>query len=152
MFGAHDWIGNLVQNGTIDPIQMPPTATASTFQPLAIQAVTFNGQIYGMPFTMNNIVLFRNTDLAPEAPATIEDMVATGKELKAAGQGRGGRWPGPVGDDGQPVLHQPALHLRRRLPVRAPTPTVGFDPDDLGVGDPEAVAAYEKIAALGEKG
>ena len=47
-----------------------------------------------MPFTMNNIVLIRNTDLAPDAPATIEEMVAAGKK---AVQGKAPRrpWPGP---------------------------------------------------------
>src|SRR4029453_18846313 len=65
--GAHDWIGNLVQNGAIDPIQMTED-TRAAYEKLAIEAVTFNGQTYGVPFTMNNIVLFRNTDLAPEAP------------------------------------------------------------------------------------
>src|SRR5688572_19723541 len=37
--GAHDWIGNLVQNGTIDPIQLPAEARES-LQPLAVEAVT----------------------------------------------------------------------------------------------------------------
>ena len=84
VMGAHDWIGNLVQNGTIDPIQIPESVS-STLQPLAIDAVTFDGQTYGMPYTMNNIVLFRNTDLAPEAPATMEDMVAAGQKAVQSG-------------------------------------------------------------------
>lgn len=50
--------------------------TIALFEPLAIKAMTFNGQTYGIPYTMNNIVLFRNTELAPEAPKTIEEMIA----------------------------------------------------------------------------
>jgi len=49
VIGAHDWIGNLVQNGAIDPIPMTD-ATKKLFQTPAIQAVTFNSQIYGFPF------------------------------------------------------------------------------------------------------
>ena len=114
--GAHDWIGNLVQNGTIDPIQIPETVS-STLQPLAIEAVTFDGQTYGMPYTMNNIVLFRNTDLAPDAPATMEEMVAAGQEGGAGRRRRGAA--GLAGErHRQPLLHQPALHLGRRLHVR----------------------------------
>jgi maltose-binding protein MalE len=30
------------------------------------------------------VVLFRNTDLVPEAPKSMEELVAKGKELKAA--------------------------------------------------------------------
>ena len=116
VFGAHDWIGNLVQNGTIDPIQLPETV-ASTLQPLAIKAVTFDGQVYGMPYTMNNIVLIRNTELAPDAPATVEDLVAAGEEaVKSGGAKAPLAWP--VGRHRQPLLHQPALHLGRRLHVR----------------------------------
>ena len=152
VFGAHDWIGNLVQNGTIDPIQLPAAATRTTLQPLAVKAVTFNGQVYGMPFTMNNIVLYRNTELAPEAPATIEDMVTAGRGAARSRQGRGGRWPGRSGRHGQPVLHQPALHLGRRLHVRHGRRRRASTPSDLGVATPGAVTAYEKIGALGEKG
>ncbi len=35
---------------------------------------------------MENLALIRNTELAPEAPKTIEDLVATGKKLKADGK------------------------------------------------------------------
>jgi len=50
VFGAHDWIGNLVQNGAIDPVPMTQELTSS-FEELAVKAVTFNGQTYGIPFT-----------------------------------------------------------------------------------------------------
>jgi arabinogalactan oligomer/maltooligosaccharide transport system substrate-binding protein len=71
VLGAHDWIGNLVQNGTIDPLQMTD-AQKARFEPLAIKGVTYNGQIYGVPFAVANVVLIRNTDLSPEAPKTME--------------------------------------------------------------------------------
>ena len=83
--GAHDWIGQLVQNGAIDPVQLD-AATQAKFNPLAIEGVTFNGQIYGVPYDLGNIFLIRNTDLAPDAPTSIEDMVATGKQLVADGK------------------------------------------------------------------
>jgi arabinogalactan oligomer / maltooligosaccharide transport system substrate-binding protein len=51
VLGAHDWIGNLVQNGTIDPLQMTD-AQRERFEPLALRGVTFNGQIYGVPFAV----------------------------------------------------------------------------------------------------
>src|SRR3954452_16658015 len=81
--GAHDWIGNLVQNGAIDPVQLA-AEQKSGFNETAIKAVTFNGQLYGVPYATENIALIRNTELAPEAPKTIEDLVASGKKLKAA--------------------------------------------------------------------
>ena len=147
--GAHDWIGNLVQNGTIDPIQLSEDAR-DVFQPKAIQAVTYNGQVYGMPFTMNNIVLFRNAALVPEAPETIEELVAVGQELVAAGQ-VSEVLAYPVSNVGNPYFIQP-LYTSGGGYVFGEESDGGFDPADLGVGSPGSIEAYEKIAALGERG
>ena len=149
VMGAHDWIGNLVQNGAIDPIQMTED-TRAAYEKLAIEAVTFNGQTYGVPFTMNNIVLFRNTDLAPEAPSSIEDLVATGKQLKAAGK-TSEILALPVGPTGDPYHINP-LYTSGGGYMFGQQPDGGYDPKDLGVGEASSVQAYEKIAALGEKG
>ena len=147
--GAHDWIGNLVQNGTIDPIQIPESVS-STLQPLAIDAVTFDGQTYGMPYTMNNIVLFRNTDLAPEAPATMEDMVAAGQKAVQSGDAEEPlAWP--VSDTGNPYFINP-LYTSGGGYMFGQTDDGSFDPSDLGVGTPGSIEAYTKIGALGEKG
>ena len=147
--GAHDWIGNLVQNGTIDPIQLPDEARES-LQPLAVEAVTYNGQVYGMPFTMNNLVLYRNRALVPEAPETFEDLVAVGQQLVAAGQ-VSEALAYPVSNTGNPYFIHP-LYTSGGGYVFGEDPDGGFDPADLGVGGPGSIAAYEKIADLGERG
>jgi arabinogalactan oligomer/maltooligosaccharide transport system substrate-binding protein len=147
--GAHDWIGNLIQNGAIDPIQLP-AAAAEHLQPLAVEAVTYNNQVYGMPFTMNNLVLYRNTALAPDAPATFEDLVAKGEELRAAGQ-VGEVLAYPMGTTGNPYYIHP-LYTSAGGYIFGEDPDGGFNPDDLGVTQPGAVAAYQRIAALGEAG
>ena len=140
VMGAHDWIGNLVQNGAIDPVQMSDE-TQSLFEPLAIKAVTFNGQTYGIPFTMNNIVLFRNTELAPEAPKTIEEMVAKGKELKAAGK-VSEIVAYPIGPTGDPYHINP-LYTSGGGYMFGTQSDGDFNPQDLGVAKPEAAAAYK---------
>ena len=83
--GAHDWIGNLVQNGAIDPVQLS-AAQKKSFADIAIKGVTYNGQSYGVPYAIENLALIRNTELAPTAPATIEDLVTAGKQLRTAGK------------------------------------------------------------------
>ncbi len=99
---------------------------------------------------MNNIVLFRNTDLAPDAPATFEDMVAKGKELKAAGK-VSEIVAYPVGASGDPYHINP-LYTSGGGYIFGTEANGDFNPKDLGVGKPESVQAYEKIGALGEKG
>ena len=75
---AHDAVADFVQNSAIDPVTMPDT---SMFDPLAVKGMTYQGQLYGVPYSIENIALIRNTDLAPECPATMEDLVSTGQQL-----------------------------------------------------------------------
>jgi arabinogalactan oligomer/maltooligosaccharide transport system substrate-binding protein len=149
MVGAHDWIGNLVQNGAIDPIQLT-AAQKSGFPDVTLKAVTFNGQVYGVPYAMENIALIRNTELAPNAPATIEDLVTAGKALKTSGKATEimALQTGQNGD----VYHLYPLYTSGGGYLFGAKPNGDLDPKDLGVGKPESVAALTKIQALGEKG
>jgi arabinogalactan oligomer/maltooligosaccharide transport system substrate-binding protein len=81
IIGAHDWTGKLVQNGVIAPVELGDAA--KQFQPVTVKAMTYGGKVYGVPFSIENIALIRNTDLAPAAPATWADLVTSGKAAVA---------------------------------------------------------------------
>jgi maltose-binding protein MalE len=81
--GAHDWIGQLVASGLLAPMDLG--AKNGDFLDVALTAFTYEGQLYGMPYATENLAFFRNTDLVPDAPATWDDVVAIGTELKEAG-------------------------------------------------------------------
>ncbi len=147
--GAHDWIGNLVQNGAIDPVQLTAGQKAA-FAENAVKAVTFNGQVYGVPYATENLALIRNTDLAPEAPATIEDLVAAGKQLKADKKASEIMCL-QVGQNGD-AYHIYPLYSSAGGYLFGTGANGDYDPKDLGVGKPGSVAAFNKIRALGEKG
>ncbi|WP_250506259.1 sugar ABC transporter substrate-binding protein [Bowdeniella massiliensis] len=76
--GAHDWLGEMVKNGVVSPIEIGDKA--GEFQDVAIEAFTSDGQVYAVPYAVENIGLIRNTELASEAPATFDDMVKMGKD------------------------------------------------------------------------
>jgi arabinogalactan oligomer / maltooligosaccharide transport system substrate-binding protein len=149
ILGAHDWIGELVQNGAIKPVQLD-SATQAKFDPLAIKGVSFNGQIYGVPFDFNNVVLFRNTELAPTAPTSIEDMVTQGKALVAAGKAKEvlGLPIGPNGD----AYHMYPFFTSSGAYLFGKTANGDYNPKDLGLAKPEAQAAMAKISQLGKEG
>ena len=149
VMGAHDWIGNFVQNGAIDPIQLSPDQLQA-FNPLAIEGVTFNGQVYGVPFAVENVVLFRNTDLAPEAPATIEDLVATGQAAVDGGQATE-VLALPVGEVGDPYHIYP-LFTSGGGYLFGQNPDGSYNPADFGLGSPGSIEAFQRIGALGETG
>ncbi|QTE28459.1 sugar ABC transporter substrate-binding protein [Pengzhenrongella sicca] len=82
--GAHDWLGEMTSNGVVAPIELGDKA--SEFEPVSIEAFTQDGQVYGLPYAVENIALIRNTALAATAPATWADAVA-------AGQATGSKYP-----------------------------------------------------------
>jgi arabinogalactan oligomer / maltooligosaccharide transport system substrate-binding protein len=147
--GAHDWIGNLVRNGTIEPIRLT-AAQRAAYSPVAIDAVTHDGQVYGVPYAVENLALIRNVDLAPAAPATFEDLVTTGRRLvdrRAAGEALCLQ----VGQNGDgyhifPLFNSAGGYLLG-------TDAEGdYDGDDIGVDKAGSVAAFNRIRALGERG
>jgi arabinogalactan oligomer / maltooligosaccharide transport system substrate-binding protein len=83
IIGAHDWLGELVSNGVVEPIDLGPAA--SEYSEVAVQAFTYDGQVYGLPYAIENIALIRNADLVPEAPATFEELEEIALGLQADG-------------------------------------------------------------------
>lgn len=79
--GAHDWLGKLVQNGVVAPIELGDKA--EDFLPVSTQAMSYEGTLYGLPYSVENIALVKNKDLVPDAtPASFDELVA---QAKAAG-------------------------------------------------------------------
>ncbi|WP_418276556.1 sugar ABC transporter substrate-binding protein [Isoptericola jiangsuensis] len=98
--GAHDWLGGLLSNGVVAPVELGDKA--GEFEDVAVQAFTADGQVYGLPYAVENIALIRNTALAETAPATWDDAVA-------AGEGAGTKYPILIqtGAEGDPYTYYP---------------------------------------------
>jgi maltose-binding protein MalE len=80
LIGAHDWLGELILNGLIEPIVLTP-GTVAEFNPVAIDAFSWGNLLYGVPYATENVALIRNTDLVPDVPATFEDLLVVAKGL-----------------------------------------------------------------------
>jgi arabinogalactan oligomer/maltooligosaccharide transport system substrate-binding protein len=80
LLGAHDWLGGFIQNGSVSPVPLGDKAEA--FTKVAVDAFTYDGQTYGVPYAIENIAMIRNTKLAAEAPATWDDLIAASKDSK----------------------------------------------------------------------
>jgi len=143
---AHDWIGNLVQNGTISPITLDTTAQANYSQ-VALDAVTYDGQFYGVPYCVETLGLFVNKDLTDvTAPATIEELVE-------AGQASGAEvvLSLPVGESGD-AYHMEPLYTSGGGYLFGTKSDGSLDATDVGVGGEGSIAAAEKIGELGAQG
>lgn len=133
---AHDWLGNLVSNGVLQPVELGDSA--ADYQPVAITAMSYEGKTYGVPYSIENIALVRNTALAQSAPATFDEMVAAGK---AAGT----EFPFlvPVGPESDPY-HLYPFQTSFGAPVFGTNADGSYNPEELLIGNAggEAYAAW----------
>jgi len=77
--GAHDWIGELYNNGLLAPIDLGDKA--SSFDPVALKAFTYDGKLVGLPYQVEAVTTFYNKDLVPTPPATWDEFKAMAKKL-----------------------------------------------------------------------
>lgn len=79
LLGAHDWLGQLVANGLIEPIDLG--TKKKDFAPVGLQAFTWGGKLYGVPYATESIGLVYNKKLVPKPPATFDELIAISKKL-----------------------------------------------------------------------
>lgn len=145
ILGAHDWIGNMVQNGSIAPVQLPADAESAVAE-IGLKAVTYDGQTYGVPYAVETLVLFANNELTdtPE-PKSIEELVdaakAGGAEVVLSL---------PVGEQGD-AYHMQPLYTSGGGYLFGTDSEGNLDPKDLGVGKEGSIAAAEKLGELGKE-
>ncbi|MBH0099902.1 maltose ABC transporter substrate-binding protein [Salinibacterium sp. NSLL150] len=142
VIGAHDWLGTFVTNGVVAPVELGDKADA--FQDVGITAMSYEGQVYGVPYSIENIALVRNTALAPSTPATFDEMVTMGE---AAGT----EYPFLVGLDPEAAdpYHLYPFQTSFGAPVFGTAADGSYDADALEIGNDGG----DKFAAwLGEQG
>ncbi|WP_209706234.1 sugar ABC transporter substrate-binding protein [Leucobacter exalbidus] len=140
VMGAHDWLGELSTNGVVAPIELGDSA--ADYLPVAVDAATYEGTTYLLPYAVENIAVLRNTELVPEPAADFDDMIAKGQ---AAGLDQ----PFVVeqGAEGNPY-HLYPFQTAFGAPVFGSNDE-GYDPADLQIGN----AGGDDFAAwLGSQG
>lgn len=149
VIGAHDWIGKLVQNGVIAPVELGDLS--ADFEDVAVQAMTYEGSVYGVPVSIENIALVRNTALAPEAPATWDDLVSTGQAAVESGQAQ---YPLLVGIDPNNAdpYHLYPLQASFGGPVFGMNEDGSYNADDLQIGNEGNVRFASALAEWGQQG
>jgi maltose/maltodextrin transport system substrate-binding protein/arabinogalactan oligomer/maltooligosaccharide transport system substrate-binding protein len=50
-----------------------------------VDAFTYDGKLYGVPYATENLAFFRNVDLVPEAPTTWDEVIEIATQLEDAG-------------------------------------------------------------------
>ncbi len=134
IIAVHDWIGELVLNGAVVPLDLGDKL--AEFSEPSIKLFTYNGQLYGMPYAVENVAFFRNPTLVPDAPATWDDVKAITEQLVADGKAEFGFLP--QGGDSYhffPIMSAYGGYVFGR------DAEGNYNPDDVGIDSEGAIAA-----------
>lgn len=85
MIWAHDWLGELVEGGLVQPIN-PADDVKARFDDFAWSANSYQGQVYGYPLAVEAVGLIYNKALVPTPPKTFEEVFAIDRQLKQNGR------------------------------------------------------------------
>ncbi|HUO46963.1 MAG TPA: maltose ABC transporter substrate-binding protein [Acidimicrobiia bacterium] len=148
IIGAHDWLGQLVSAGVVAPMDV--ASVEDQFSDAALAAFNYDGQIFGLPYAIENIALVRNVDLVPEAPATFEELVDVALALTEDGavdtplalQEQG---------NGDPFHNYPIVTALGGY-VFGRNADGSYNSDDLGIDSEGGLAAARYFSELSEQG
>lgn len=141
----HDKLGAYVSAGVVAPLELGDVADG--FAEAALQAMTYDGKVYGVPYSIENVALVRNTDLVAEPVETFDEVIANGR---AAGT----EYPFLVGlspEQGDPY-HLYPLQTSFGSQVFAQNEDGSYDASQLVLGDEAGVEFATALKQWGAEG
>ena len=145
IIGPHDWVGELVVNGLLEPITVLPEK--DKYYKTALDAFTFNGQLYGVPYAMEAIALIYNKDFVEEPPRTIEELIKKAKEIdeEYEGEVRGFVYDAANFYFSAPFIFGYGGYVFKRTPK-------GLDVHDIGLANEGAIKGAKLIKRFFDEG
>ena len=147
----HDKLGAYVKNGVVAPLELGDKS--GKFAKVAIQAVTYAGTVYGLPYSIENVALLRNTALAPSAAKTFDEVIANGTAAMTANPSTV-KYPFLLGLDpkqGDPY-HMYPLQTSFGSSVFAQNADGTYDPSKLTLGDAAGIKFATAVKQWGAAG
>lgn len=142
--GPNDWTGLLATDGVIQPIDLGDSQ--SKFEKVAVDAFNYQGKIYALPYSIENVALVRNTKLAPNAPSSWDDMVNTSQQA-------GSKYPYllQVGDQGDAYTMYP-VQTSFGSSVFAQNSDGSYDAKTLTIGNDQGKAFASWLSRQAKEG
>jgi maltose/maltodextrin transport system substrate-binding protein/arabinogalactan oligomer/maltooligosaccharide transport system substrate-binding protein len=144
IIGAHDWLGQLVENGMVAQIELG--AAADQFLEAAVQAFVYDGALYGMPYATENVAFVYNPELVETVPTTWEEVATLAAQLEADG----------VVQHGYVIQSNDPYHF---FPIQTSfggyvfgLTEEGYDPTDVGIDSEGTLAAVTWLDGMVEAG
>jgi arabinogalactan oligomer / maltooligosaccharide transport system substrate-binding protein len=136
LIGATDWASSFLDAELIQDMKgLISQDVIDTINPAALSAVDYDGVYAGLPETLKGVVMYRNKTLAPDAPASFDDIVALGNASLERGfffsmPNLVTACGGQIADsDGMPAFNTDAGVCWLELLNKYPNPTYNSDDD-----------------------
>ncbi|MFP9230662.1 extracellular solute-binding protein [Pectobacterium cacticida] len=81
----NDQVGTAVVQGLVSELKLTPSFQ-SIFTKPSLEALTYNGKLYGVPKAVETTVLVYNKDLLPTPPEKFDDLFTFSKQQRAEGR------------------------------------------------------------------
>ncbi len=144
IIGAHDWLGELAENGLLSEIDLG--AKADSFLPAAVKAFVYKGKLYGMPYATENVAFVYNPEMVTDVPTTWTGVTELAAQLEADG----------VVKQGYIIQENDPYHF---FPIQTAfggyvfgLTDEGYDPTDVGIDNPGSLAAAEWLDNMYKEG
>jgi maltose-binding protein MalE len=141
IIGAHDWLGELVTSGMLAPIDLGDAA--ADFAPAAISAFSWEGQLYGVPYAIENVGFFYNKDIVETPPATWDEVRSMSQDIISSGKAKYGF----IRMDDDPYHFFP-IQTAFGGYIFGLTDTGDYNAQDVGVDNAGSVASLEFIQGM----
>jgi arabinogalactan oligomer / maltooligosaccharide transport system substrate-binding protein len=145
--GAHDRLGQLVSSGVAEPVDL--TDKKASLRPVSVDAFSYAGQTYGLPYLTQGAALFYNKGLVANGvpPATWSDLKAQASTFQAADASRLGYC----------LQQADAYHSYPLLTgfggyVFGRSTDGSYDPADVGLDSPGGLASAAELDAMVKAG
>jgi maltose/maltodextrin transport system substrate-binding protein/arabinogalactan oligomer/maltooligosaccharide transport system substrate-binding protein len=144
IIGAHDWLGELAENGLLAEIDLADKA--DLFLPTAVQAFVYDGVLYGMPYATENVAFIYNPELVETAPATWTEVKEVSQEIVDSG----------AAAQGFIIQENDPYHF---FPIETAfggyvfgLTEEGYDAEDVGIDNEGSIAAAEWLDSMYKDG
>lgn len=144
IIGAHDWLGELAENGLLAEISLGDKS--EQFLPAAVQAFLYDGTLYGMPYATENVAFVYNPDIVTEVPTTWSQVTEVAAQIEEDG----------AANQGYIIQENDPYHF---FPIQTAfggyvfgLTDDGYDPTDIGIDSEGSLAAAQWLDSMYKEG
>ncbi|MGC8612411.1 MAG: maltose ABC transporter substrate-binding protein [Mesoaciditoga sp.] len=144
--GANDWVGELAADGLLSPITFLSSDQLKQFAPSALQAFSYGGKLYGLPYGIDVLALFYNKDYVTNPPTTPDQLFTMAQQMTS-----GGFYGLAYPVYGDPYFSAPFIQGFGGY-VFGTNPDGSLNPNDIGLANAGAVKGLDYIVSLFKAG